>query len=513
MLETSLYSRKRRRFTPLILIGVTVTVLVALLGVGISVVLPRLQSDAAGAANANCTLIIPADPLSARGLATPYRLVATNPADGPCHEANVDQAAFVQAAIIDPATGKISIYEPLVIDKGTTPAVQPVVPQLPARAVVGIWFGDNGDVLTLLRKHARGMRGIRGHMGVRGGLNGSCVNGLPGSPFGQFAYCNAPAFFAAARAAIRQGKLTIPPIGTGSDGQPCPTVRSFRVVDMDQSDNVQTRYLVTATGQTAQFSAANQAKLPGATPIGNPSDNALVTKIIDPVLGCTPWTAPDLVDNNTQVSALPLDELQAGAYQKAPIARIPLGDPMTVVNGHISRTKTNLYRLGVNQRLVPFDDGNTTTYCKNLITIGLAGLQLDKTLFQGAPSPDTGAANSLYTFLANRLSETFSADGLNCVGLLKIQNPITLTTDTSGVVTDATFDTSPTAANAGTATTTVGTATTATVTGTTTATTTITATVTSTVTATDTTTGATGTITTTDTAGTPVAVPATNTGN
>ena len=480
MSDTSMYSRKQRRFSPLLLIGVTVTVLVAPIGVGVVVVLPHFQSKAADTPNMDCTLIVPANPLSAQRLATPYQLTATNVANGPCNEANANQSAFVQAAIIDPATGKISIYEPLVIDRGSTPAVKPVVPTLPAHAVVGVWFGSNGNILTL--RHVRGQRGTRGYMQVRGGSNGNCVNGLPGSPFGQFSYCNAPAFFAAARAAMRQGKLTIPALGTGTDGQPCPTVRSFRVVDMDQSDNVQTRYLVNATGQSAQFSAANQTRLPNATPIGNPSDNALVTKFVDPALGCKPWTAPDLVDNNAPVSALALDELQAGATQQPPVARVPLGDPMTLVNGQPSATKTNLYRLGVNQRLIPFDNGNTTTYCKNLLAVGLSGLQRDMKLFQNAASPDPGAANSPFTFLANRLNATLGADGLNCVGLLKIQNPITLTTDNNGVVTAVTI-TTPTVATGNTTTTPAA--------GTTTAST---------------------TVTTTDTAGAPITVAA-STGN
>ena len=34
------------------------------------------------AVNPNCTLIVPADPLSAAGLATPYRLKATDPGSG-----------------------------------------------------------------------------------------------------------------------------------------------------------------------------------------------------------------------------------------------------------------------------------------------------------------------------------------------------------------------------------------------------------------------------------------------
>ena len=39
-----------------------------------------------------------------------------------------------------------SIYSPLVIDKGTTPAEPPVAPSLPTNAVVAIWFGFNGTI-------------------------------------------------------------------------------------------------------------------------------------------------------------------------------------------------------------------------------------------------------------------------------------------------------------------------------------------------------------------------------
>ena len=57
-----------------------------------------------GQLNLDCTLIVPANPLSAQGLATPYQLVATIPGKGPCHESNPDQMAFVQGAVLDPAT-------------------------------------------------------------------------------------------------------------------------------------------------------------------------------------------------------------------------------------------------------------------------------------------------------------------------------------------------------------------------------------------------------------------------
>src|SRR2546427_5966363 len=97
------------------------------------------------APNPNCTLIVPASPLSAQGLATPYQLTATDPAGGDCHETTADQSAFVQAAIPDPATGQISIYYPLLVDLNSGPAVPPVGPALPASANVGISFGYNVD--------------------------------------------------------------------------------------------------------------------------------------------------------------------------------------------------------------------------------------------------------------------------------------------------------------------------------------------------------------------------------
>ena len=101
--------------------------------------------------NTDCTLIVPAHPLTAQGLATPYQLIATDPHNGPCNESNKLQAAFVQGAIIDPVTGVISIYNPLVVDKGARPAVLPQPPlggQIPPTDVVALWFGSNGNTLT-----------------------------------------------------------------------------------------------------------------------------------------------------------------------------------------------------------------------------------------------------------------------------------------------------------------------------------------------------------------------------
>ncbi len=152
------------------------------------------------AQNSNCTIIVPDAPLSAAGLATPYQLTATTPADGECHETNSNSSAFVQAAIIDPATGQISIYNPLVIDQNTMPAAgaAPIPPTLPDNAIVALWFGFNGDNLVQQASSPDVLKAAR------------CVNGLPDDVFGQFSYCNAPAFFKAANRAIRRGQLRVP---------------------------------------------------------------------------------------------------------------------------------------------------------------------------------------------------------------------------------------------------------------------------------------------------------------
>src|SRR6266700_6690901 len=232
--------RKQRRFTPLMLVGLCVPVVLILIS-GLVFVLPKLALHAA-TDNPNCTLTVPANPLSAQGLATPYQLSATDAAGGPCNEANPNQSAFVQGTILDPANGTISIYSPLVIDANTQPLVVPTPPTLPANAIVSLHFGFNGTLLTLAGA---------------GVAQGNCVNGLAGSVFGQFAYCNAPNLFNRAKQLIAQRKITVPPLGTAKDGKPCPTVRDFSVVDQDPSDNVTSRYLASAEGKLAQNTPAN----------------------------------------------------------------------------------------------------------------------------------------------------------------------------------------------------------------------------------------------------------------
>jgi hypothetical protein len=370
--------------------------------------------------NEDCTLVLPNNPLSARGLATPFKLVATDPNQGPCNEANPMQSAFAQGAVLNPVTGQIAVYDPLVIDQGTQPAAAPVVPKLPADAIVALWFGSNGNTLRL-----------------KGGQNANCVNGVGNSFFGQYSYCNAPLFFLVANRLIRQGKITVPALGTANDGMPCPTTRDFSMVDQDQSDNVTTAYLVTDNGQTAQDTPANQTALPNAHAQNNGSDNGLLVGPLDTALGCTPWMAPDLASPGQMLTALPLNELQAAADQQDPIALVPLGDPMTLLNNHENLTKTNLYRLGVDQ--VPArtrQQASTATYCQNLLQVAPPRLQMDMAFTSAVASPDPAAANNLFTFLAQRFVASFDQN-LNCTGLLNQPDPVTVQMDGNGVVVSA----------------------------------------------------------------------------
>jgi hypothetical protein len=382
--------------------------------------------------NPNCAIIVPNNPLTAAGLSTPYQLTALNPADGPCHQANPLQASFVQGAIINTATGAISIYNPLVIDEGTKPAVAPVVPTLPANSVVGLWFGSNAGTLTLKGASANTL------------TNANCVNGdAQAGIFGQFAYCNAVAFFAAANTAINSGKLVVPPLGTALDLKPCPTTRDFAIVDMDPNDNVVTSYLVTENGLLAQNTAANRAKFAGTTLEINGSDETLLSVLIDSVIGCTPWKAPDLADPGSMLPALPLNELQASRLQLAPQAKVPKNDPMVVDgNGNPNLNKLNEYRVGVNQNAVAnVNTANTTLFCQRMGSIAPTRfLSLSEFLITGAsPSPTT--ATNLFTFIAQRFMTAFGPGGLNCTGLLGVEVMIEPTYDNDGVLINAEVDT------------------------------------------------------------------------
>jgi hypothetical protein len=394
-------------------------------------------------ANMDCSLIVPRNALSAQGLATPWQLAGPDgqdPAGSGCLQSNPNLEAFVQATILDPATGRLSVYEPLVVTAGTDPAVAPVAPNLPRRAVIDIMVGFNGNNLQLIGAQPGALTQAR------------CVNGLGDSLFGQVAYCNSQAFYATANLEMRFGRLRIPGNGTSPvTGQACPTTRSFDVVDQDPSDNVTTQYLLTANGTTAQNNAANRATLPDAIAINNGSDNALLDNFVLPALGCSPLTAPDLSAGGAAGTSQTLDELSAARNQRAPVALVPGNDPMTLVNGQPSVWKTNLYRIGVGQPLTqggsrfPFAQSRfgaqqadtPANFCANMLNKQAAFIAANTGRFGNAASPVPGTGNDLFTFLAARLSASFT--NLLCANF-GLQNPVNVTMDGNGVAVAATFN-------------------------------------------------------------------------
>jgi len=382
----------------------------------------------------SCDIVVPSNPLSAQGLATPYQLTGPDgmsPAASGCTMANVGNlGAFVQATILNPRTGQLSVYEPLVITQGTQPAAAPVLPRLPRHAVVTIDFGFNGTNLTQIGATPEALR------------QGNCVNGQAGSIFGQVSFCNGISFFSAAFRAEREGRLRVPASGVSpKTGQACPTTRNFNMVDQDPSDNVTTTYLLTPNGQTAQFNPANEAGLAGATPVNNGSDNELLVAFLDPTLGCTPFEAPDLSQAGTPGTSQALNELSAARNQRGPVALVPENDEMALVNNNFSVQKTDLYRAEVGQPLVSPSNAVTSSpamFCQNMVNIQTPFLASNQALLATGTSPVPTVGNNLLTFMANRLNMSFT--NLDCQNF-GLTNPVTVTVDGNGVATAATFNT------------------------------------------------------------------------
>src|ERR1700722_6041546 len=376
------------------------------------------QNADQAAASLNCTLTVPNNPLSARGLALPWQL-----GDG-CSEANGTEQAFVEATILSP-NGALQVYNPLVIDAGATPAAAPVVPKIARGSQVIIDVGFNGTNLLLEGRGAR---------------QGNCVDAMGQSVIGQVSACNAVGFYRLANAEIATGRLQVPVRGTSADGQACMTVRDFAMVDQDQSDNVVTSYLMNANGQIAQNTAANAAALTGATTLVNGSDDKLLAAFLDPATGCTPFTAPDITDPTGNSASQALNELSALVNQKGVIAVVPTNDEMTLVGGNYSIAKTNVYRSLVDQPLLPANTNAAQVamaYCQNMTNIAPARSQLDMTREAGFGSPVAAIGNNLATFMGNRLAMSFANLGCNTFGLT---DPTKVTLDGNQVATAVTYN-------------------------------------------------------------------------
>lgn len=363
------------------------------------------QGPGQAANSMNCTLIVPVDPLSAQGLATPWQL-----GDG-CDEANPNLSAFVEATILGPK-GQLSVYDPLVVTAGTTPAAPPVPPTIPAGSQVIIDIGFNGSNLVLEGQ---------------GASQGKCIDAFGSSIISQTPACNAQAFYQDANAQIAAGTLKVPALGTGNDGQPCPSTRDFALIDQDQSDNVLTVYLVNPAGQTAQATPDNVETMGGSKISTNGSDDGLLGHFVDAALGCKRFTAPNPTSPGNADDSQALNELSARQNQAAPIALLPVNDPQLLLNGQFSIGKTNAYRMLTDQPLLPSTTNtakNAALYCQQMVNIAPARLQVDLGMEANFQTPVPTLGNNLATFMGARLSASFM--NLNCANF-GLKNPVMLT--------------------------------------------------------------------------------------
>jgi hypothetical protein len=370
--------------------------------------------------NTTCDIIVPANPLSAQGLATPYQLTGPNgttPAQSGCEMSNgAKLGAFVQATILDPATGALSVYEPLVITQGTrpdTPDRKLKPPVIPADAVVTLDFGFNGAHLIQVGATPTTL------------ADAHCVSGQAGPAFGQTSFCNGVNFFTAVQQAERKGLLKVPSPGTsnaiagsGGDlgtGRSCPVISNYEVAGVDPGESVTTTYLLNPlTGQTTQNNSTYLGYVAGATLLHHNSANAVLDQYVDPLLGCTPFEAPDRSNANVPAFSEALDEIAADAYQ--PKAAAPENDKVVMGEGK----------------------SDPATYCQNLVNIQTPFLAANQKLLATGQSPVTATADNLLTFLASDLSSSFTSLGCQ---QFHLTNPVTLKRNSAGVAIAATFDT------------------------------------------------------------------------
>jgi hypothetical protein len=379
-----------------------------------------LDQTAAEAANSmNCTLQVPNNPLTTRGLETPYQL-----GDG-CSMANsATEGAFVEATILSP-NGQLQVYNPLVITAGTTAAATPApAPTIRRGDQVIIDVGFNGNNLALTGQ---------------GAFQGNCADALGQSLIGQVSGCNTVNFYNLANEEIARGILKVPALGTDDSGQTCLSTRDFALIDQDQSDNVITTYLINANGQTAQDTAANANGLAGATPIANGSDDRLLADFVDPANGCTPFTATDPTDAAGTSASQALNELSARVNAQQPIAEVPVNDEMSLVNGEFSVAKTNVYRALVDQSLL---SNNVTAndvaadYCQNMVNLAPERNQTDMARELNFASPVPATGDNLATFMGARLSASFMILGCANFGFT---NPVNVTLNGAGVATAVSY--------------------------------------------------------------------------
>lgn len=196
----------------------------------------------------------------------------------------------------------------------------------------------------------------------------------------------------------------------------------------------------------AQNTPANNKANPNAEELTNGSDNSLINDFIAPAMGCTPFTVSSITAPSGKTGSMATNELQAQLFPPpGGPALVPVNDDFAFINNNgkitFSLQKTNLYRAGVGQpQAQNIANASATPYCKSFAQSGVF-IASNMGHFTNQPSPAPAVANNLYTFLAQRFSGSFGpAPALGCTTIFGINNPVTLTMDGNGVVTQATIN-------------------------------------------------------------------------
>ena len=260
---------------------------------------------------------------------------------------------------------------------------------------------------------------------------------------------------------------------------------------MDQSDNVDTTYLLIGTSKLAQNTAANAAasKNNATGELISGRSNDYLTNISSPLQRirqcshqrlhrtrnglhtlhrkfhhCSKWNlrrtgtecesafislspAPNYV-YRSQLTAHS-QELQSQYFPPAVgPALVPLNDDFAYINNNgvitQSLAKTNLYRAGVGQpQAADTANASGTTYCRQYAASGIF-IAENEALFTGTTSPAAAVANNLFTFMANRFATSFGPlPSLGCSTMfgVAVTSIVQQTVDGNGVVTAATINT------------------------------------------------------------------------
>jgi hypothetical protein len=111
-----------------------------------------------------------------------------------------------------------------------------------------------------------------------------------------------------------------------------------------------------------------------------------------------------------------------------------------MLNGNYDLAKTNLYRRGVNQPIGDsYFDVDTARYCRQMLRIAPVRMFNNQASLTAFATPVPSAANTLFTFLAQRFVASYQI--LNCANLILEEDPITVTTDVNGIAIGATLNT------------------------------------------------------------------------